>query len=462
MQARRSLVNLAIASVLLGAAACGVGVDLDETTEPESSPEIEASVEPASPASTVVTDAEDALTPAPASEVSVPQVSVPQVSVPQVSVPEASIVSSVDETTETVPAPVSTAPVSATLPQASVPTTLLPQASVPTTLLPQASVPTTLLPQASVPTTLLPQASVPTTSLPQASVPTTSLPQASVPTTSVPQASVPTTSLPQASVPTTSVPQATVPAASLPQVELPSVSLPVAAEYSIGYDREEWGPHNSGLCRGAVGSSDPYTGTRIDTCNVDHVVALREAHESGGWDWPPSQKQRFSQDPANHVASRACVNQSKGADDIFEWSDADISSSSACGGGYRVTEAGRCFMALTFVAVKADWGLSVDQAEADALNNTLARCGTGTGALSFDTATQPPPQPAPTTTVQPSTQCVIADRSAADYEAISGIGGVLAGRLVQAQPFMSPADLQAVSGIGPARSEGIWSHFCTP
>ncbi len=417
MQARRSLVNLAIASVLLGAAACGVGVDLDETTEPESSPEIEASVEPASPASTVVTDAEDALTPAPASEVSVPQVSVPQVSVPG-----ASIVSSVDETTETVPAPVSTAPVSATLPQASVPTTLLPQASVPTTLLPQASVPTTLLPQASVPTTLLPQASVPTTS----------------------------------------VPQATVPAASLPQVELPSVSLPVAAEYSIGYDREEWGPHNSGLCRGAVGSSDPYTGTRIDTCNVDHVVALREAHESGGWDWPPSQKQRFSQDPANHVASRACVNQSKGADDIFEWSDADISSSSACGGGYRVTEAGRCFMALTFVAVKADWGLSVDQAEADALNNTLARCGTGTGALSFDTATQPPPQPAPTTTVQPSTQCVIADRSAADYEAISGIGGVLAGRLVQAQPFMSPADLQAVSGIGPARSEGIWAHFCAP
>ncbi len=280
------------------------------------------------------------------------------------------------------------------------------------------------------------------------------------PVAALTEVTVPDVSVPEASLPTASLPQVSLPEASVPQVELPSVSLPVATEYDAGYDREEWGPHNSGLCRGAVGSSDPYTGTPIDTCNVDHVVALREAHESGGWDWPQSQKQRFSRDPANHVASRACVNQSKGADDIFEWSDADISSSSACGGGYRVTETGRCFMALTSVAVKADWGLSVDQAEADALNNTLAGCGDG--SLSFETAPQPPSQPAPTSTTQSSERCLIADRSAADYEAISGIGEVLAARLVEAQPFTSQADLQAVSGIGPARSEGIWSHFCNP
>ncbi|MCY4424983.1 MAG: hypothetical protein OXC06_18130, partial [Acidimicrobiaceae bacterium] len=65
-------------------------------------------------------------------------------------------------------------------------------------------------------------------------------------------------------------------------MSVPEVSLPVVAEYGAGYDRDDWGPHNSSLCRGAAGSADPYTGAPIDTCNVDHVVALHEAHESGG------------------------------------------------------------------------------------------------------------------------------------------------------------------------------------
>lgn len=244
-------------------------------------------------------------------------------------------------------------------------------------------------------------------------------------------------------------------------MSVPSVSLPVAVERGAGYDRDDWGPHNSGLCRGAVGTPDPYTGTAIDTCNVDHVVALNEAHQSGGWAWPADRKQQFSQDSDNHVASRACVNQSKGGDDIHEWSDARVASSSACGGGYRVSSAGRCFLALVTVDVKADWGLSVDQAEADALSTTLAGCGAGSPG--FEAA----PQNTPTTTSRPPTttaaarpQCVIANRSAAEYDAVSGIGEVLSGRLVAAQPFSSRTDLEAVSGIGPVKAEAVWSHFC--
>ncbi len=240
---------------------------------------------------------------------------------------------------------------------------------------------------------------------------------------------------------------------------MPEVSLPVAPEYDAGYDRDDWGPHNSGTCRGAVGSADPYTGTPIDTCNVDHIVALHEAHESGGWAWPTDAKQRFSQDPANHVASRACVNQSKGGDDIFEWSDADIASSSACGGGYTVTAAGRCFLALTTVAVKSAWGLAVDQPEADILSTTLARCGDQapevSAVLEDTTATT-----APTTTVAAVEQCVIANKSAAQYDAVSGIGEVLSARLADAQPFSSRAALEAVRGIGPVKADAVWSHFC--
>ncbi len=296
------------------------------------------------------------------------------------------------------------------------------------------------------------------------------MPEASVPEASVPEASVPEASVPGVSVPTTTVvgtagsvsaPEASVPTTSVPVVSVPEVVLPVAVEHGSGYDRDDWGPHNSDICRGAVGSADPYTGTPIDTCNVDHVVALHEAHESGGWDWPASAKRRFSQDSANHVASRACVNQSKGADDIFEWSDADISSSSACGGGYTVTATGRCFLAMTTVAVKSEWGLTVDQAEADALATTLAGCGDQ--PPEFSAAPQDPstPTPPPTTTAPPD-ECVIAGQTGAQYDAVTGIGEVLSARLVAAQPFSSRAELEAVRGIGPVKAEAVWSHFCGP
>lgn len=234
------------------------------------------------------------------------------------------------------------------------------------------------------------------------------------------------------------------------------MSLPVAAEYAGGYDRDEWGPHNSGLCSGAVGSPDPYTGTSIDTCNVDHVVALNEAHESGGWAWSDADKQRFSQYPDNHVASRACVNQSKGGADIAEWSDADIASSSACGGGYAITSQGRCFFARISVAVKAEWGLTVDQSEADALSRALARCDGEAPEFSA----VPPSAVTPTTTLAAPTECVIAGKTAAEYSVVSGIGATLSARLVAAQPFSSRLELEAVSGIGPVKAEAVWSHFC--
>lgn len=326
---------------------------------------------------------------------------------------------------------------------------------------PEVAVPDVSVPSASAPATSAPSVSVPAVSVPSATVPAVSVPGVSAPTTSVPSTTVPEASVPTPSIPATSVPTASVPTTTVPSTSVPSVSLPVAAERGSGYDRDDWGPHNSGLCRGAVGSADPYTGTPIDTCNVDHVVALHEAHESGGWAWPANTKQQFSQDPANHVASRACVNQSKGGDDLSEWSDADIAASSACGGGYSVTPAGRCLLARTTVSVKSAWGLAVDQAEAEALSTTLAGCGDQAPEISVEpqetTVTAAPP-----TTVAPPAACVIAGRSAAEYDAVPGIGEVLSARLVAAQPFSSRSDLESVNGIGPARSEAVWLHLCGP
>ena len=55
-----------------------------------------------------------------------------------------------------------------------------------------------------------------------------------------------------------------------------------------------------------------YTLLRCDT-NIDHVVALKDAHDSGADFWNKSLKERFANDKANHVPSCSIVNSSKGA-----------------------------------------------------------------------------------------------------------------------------------------------------
>ena len=237
--------------------------------------------------------------------------------------------------------------------------------------------------------------------------------------------------------------------------------LQVAPEHDASYDRDNWGGHNSSLCTGAIGRPDPYTGTPIDTCNVDHVVALHEANQSGGWEWPRDKKQRFSQDPSNHAASRACVNQSKGSDDIAEWSDADIAASTACGEGSAVTADGRCFLARTTVSVKSKWALAVNQHEADALDITLAACGNRAPSLAAAPAITTAPEIPTSSTVAPEGDCAIDDKTAAEYDAVPGIGETLAPRLVAAQPFSSVAQLDAVRGIGPVKASAVWAHFCS-
>ena len=59
-----------------------------------------------------------------------------------------------------------------------------------------------------------------------------------------------------------------------------------------------------------------------------------------------------------------------------------------------------------------------------------------------------------------SERCIIEGKTAAQYAAVPGIGPVLSGRLVAAQPFSSTADLQAVHGIGPVKADAIWAHMC--
>ena len=149
-------------------------------------------------------------------------------------------------------------------------------------------------------------------------------------------------------------------------------SLSVAPEYGgSGYERPDF-EHDRGYLCDASGT-DPYTGVAFDasTCDVDHIVAAQEAFESGAWEWNVSRRRAFGNDALNLVATRDCVNRSKGARDMAEWSGRV--GSGVCE-GTETTVDGRCFMAQKMVQVKAAYSLSVDLDEKAALTTALDNC----------------------------------------------------------------------------------------
>ena len=76
----------------------------------------------------------------------------------------------------------------------------------------------------------------------------------------------------------------------------------------IPYDRELYGYESYST----YSSKGFYTGQTCDT-NIDHVVSLKDAHESGAGRWTITERMTFSNDRLNHVPSCSRVNSSKGS-----------------------------------------------------------------------------------------------------------------------------------------------------
>ena len=183
--------------------------------------------------------------------------------------------------------------------------------------------------------------------------------------------------------------------------------LRTAAESSAAYEREDYEHDRAYLCD--TSGVDPYTGLAFDasSCDVDHIVAAKEAHESGGHSWDVATRERFGNDALNLVASRDCVNRSKGSSDTAEWSGVQ---SGTCEGA-QLTAAGRCFWAARTVAVKYRYDLAVDARERTALESGLNQCppdidveAPPQATLTTMPATQvsPPPPPSTETTASES------------------------------------------------------------
>ncbi len=139
-----------------------------------------------------------------------------------------------------------------------------------------------------------------------------------------------------------------------------SAGLTVAPEAeAAGFSRP---PHKSDICDTAkLGAWTEKPFTAGGGCHVDHVVALKEAWRSGAHSWTESRWNTFSADPANHVASLACVNSSKSDRDAATWS---MTVASGKCEGFTVTSAGcKLFHEIT-IAVKLKYSLTADAAEA--------------------------------------------------------------------------------------------------
>ena len=120
-------------------------------------------------------------------------------------------------------------------------------------------------------------------------------------------------------------------------------------------------------CRVATGKwRCPYTGTVItdpSKVDVDHMVSLKDAHLSGGWAWPPEQRQNFAnnlEDPTHLRATSQYGNRSKGARGPDEW--------------LPPLKGARCQYIQDWIGVKERWEFGLSESERGVLSYMLKIC----------------------------------------------------------------------------------------
>jgi len=115
-----------------------------------------------------------------------------------------------------------------------------------------------------------------------------------------------------------------------------------------------------------------------NSLDIDHVVALSDAWQSGASGWDEDTLRAFANDPRNLLAVEDSLNRSKGDGDAATWLPPDSSR--------------RCDYVARQITVKSDYGLWVKPAEKDAMQRVLATCE---GFPAFtDDAGWPAPRPA--------------------------------------------------------------------
>lgn len=130
------------------------------------------------------------------------------------------------------------------------------------------------------------------------------------------------------------------------------------------YDRDDYDYPASVEARIADrlgGMWSPYDGTRFTSLresHIEHIVAISEAHDSGLCAASADVRLRFARDLDNLTLATPGLNREKSARDAAEWLPAR----------------NRCWFAATIVAVRREYGLTIDRREAAALETVLKGC----------------------------------------------------------------------------------------
>ncbi|MEO8251761.1 MAG: HNH endonuclease family protein [Chloroflexota bacterium] len=201
--------------------------------------------------------------------------------------------------------------------------------------------------------------------------------------------------------------------------------LPVVAEHRTGYDRglfPLWMDADGDGCNTrkevliqeaiiapTVGSSCSLTGgtwhslydgltlTDASQVQIDHLVALAEAWDSGAWAWSTPRRELFANDldvTWTLIAVSGASNEAKADKDPADWLPSEPDA--------------LCPFVSAWIAVKARWGLSVDQREQSALAGLIVRCPDVRMPLVRASTVESTPVPAPSGGCSPAypTVCI--------------------------------------------------------
>ncbi|MGI8868152.1 MAG: GmrSD restriction endonuclease domain-containing protein [Mycobacteriales bacterium] len=278
---------------------------------------------------------------------------------------------------------------------------------------------------------------------PTSSAAATTEPAPTVPAPTVPASTVPAPTVPASRAAASSAqPRRTTSPPRPSRVAHPPAATPVLALVSglavkgrapmTGYDREQFGqpwydedgngcdtrndtlrrdltaivikPDSSGCSVLSGRLADPYTGDTISfqrgrrtssAVQIDHIVALGDAWQTGAQYWTAEERRAFANDPLELLAVDGSTNESKGDGDTATW--------------LPPNKAFRCSYVARQAAVKATYRLWVTAAEAAAMRRVLAGCP-ATPVPTSPTAPLMPELAAATTqpaTVAPTTEAAV-------------------------------------------------------
>lgn len=150
-------------------------------------------------------------------------------------------------------------------------------------------------------------------------------------------------------------------------------------ETLIDESRKEVTFKTSKHCQVATGEwVDPYTATTLTEASkldVDHMVPLKNAHDSGGWKWDQKKKSMYANDMRydDHlIAVTARANRQKGSKGPDEWKPENQDY--------------WCEYALDWIQIKVDWQLTVTNREFSSLEEMVRICSHPISLTSIDTS----------------------------------------------------------------------------